>query len=57
MFALALLLASAQQRTVSAMRTGAPAIKRWGGAILLLVGAWFITLAAFANTFAHVFPV
>ena len=57
MFALALLLASAQQRTVSAMRAGAPAIKRWGGAILLLVGAWFITLATFAHTFVHVFPV
>lgn len=57
MFALALLLASAQQRTISAMQAGAPAIKRWGGAIPLLVGAWFLTLAAFAHPFAHIFPV
>lgn len=57
MFALALALATAQERTVEAMQGGAPAVKRWGGRILVLVGAWLIALAAFADFFADVFPV
>jgi hypothetical protein len=57
MFALALVLAAAQERTAEAMRAGAPAIKRWGGRILVLVGIWFILLGAFADFFADVFTV
>jgi hypothetical protein len=57
MFALALLLATAQERTVRSMREGAPAVKRWGGRILVAVGAWLVVLAAFAHFFARVFPV
>jgi hypothetical protein len=56
-FALALALAAAQERTVEAMKEGAPAVKRWGGRILVAVGSWFIALAAFADFFADVFPV
>lgn len=57
MFTLALLLAAAQERTAEAFRTGAPAIKRWGGRILVLVGIWFGVLSIFADEFANVFSV
>ena len=57
MFALAISLAAAQERTVAATRESAPAVKRWGGRILVLVGLWLIALAAFADFFAGVFPV
>ena len=57
MFALAVLVATAQQATVEAVQAGAPAVKRWGGRILLVVGAWLIALAVFAGFFARVFPV
>jgi hypothetical protein len=57
MFGLALSLGSAQQRVVTAMEAGAPAVKRWGGRILVLVGTWFIVLAIFTGFFARIFPV
>ena len=57
MFALALVLAAAQERTAEMLRAGAPAIKRWGGRILILVGAWFVILGIFADEFAGVFSV
>ena len=57
MLALALSLAAAQERTAEALRAGAPAVKRWGGRILVLVGIWFILLGAFADFFANVFTV
>ena len=56
MFTLALVLAAAQERTAEALRAGAPAIKRWAGRILILIGAWFVILGIFAN-FAGVFSV
>ena len=56
-FALALVLAAAQERTAEMLRAGAPAIKRWGGRILILVGAWFVILGIFADEFAGVFSV
>lgn len=57
MFGLALLLATARERAVDSMRHGAPTVKRWGGWILIAVGAWLITLGTFADFFADVFPV
>ena len=57
MFALATALATAQEKTVDAMREGAPGVKRWGGRILVAVGLWFVVLAAFAYFFAHMFGV
>ena len=57
MFALALAIALAQERTVESIETRAPAVKRWGGRILLLVGAWFVALGVFAGFFADLFPV
>ena len=57
MFTLALVLAAAQERTAEFLRAGAPAVKRWGGRILILVGAWFVILGIFADEFAGVFSV
>ncbi len=57
MFTLALALATAMERAAEAMRAGAPAIKRWGARILVLVGAWLIALGVFADFFADVFTV
>ena len=54
MFALALLLAATQERIAEALRAGAPAVKRWGGRILVLVGLWLIALGVFAEFFADV---
>lgn len=56
-FTLALVLAAAQERTAEALRAGAPAIKRWGGRILVLIGIWFVILGVFADEFAGVFSV
>jgi hypothetical protein len=57
MFGLALIVGAAQQRTVDALKAGAPTVKRWGGRILLAVGVWFIALGVFSSFFAGVFPV
>lgn len=57
MFVLALVIGSAQTRRVDAMKAGAPTVKRWGGRILLALGAWFIALGVFAPFFVDVFPV
>ena len=57
LFALAALLATAQQQATTALAHSGPTVKRWGGRILLLVGAWFLILAVFAKTFAGLYPV
>lgn len=57
MFTLALTLASAQERVVQGMVSGAPTVKRWGGRILLIVGGWFIVIAVFASAFSPLFDV
>jgi hypothetical protein len=57
LFALAALLAIAQQRATTTLANSGPTVKRWGGWMLLLVGAWFLILAVFARTFAGLYPV
>lgn len=57
MFALVGTVAAAQERTVASLRAAAPSVKRWGGWILVVVGAWFVVLGLFADFFADVFPV
>jgi hypothetical protein len=57
MFTLALALAAVQERTAEALRASAPAVKRWGGRILVLIGIWFVVLGIFADEFAGVFSV
>jgi threonine/homoserine/homoserine lactone efflux protein len=56
-FTLALLLATAQDQVARTLEESAPALKRWGGRILVLVGLWLLALAVFADFFAEVFPV
>jgi cytochrome c biogenesis protein CcdA len=57
MFGLSLAIAFAQERVTEALRASVVTIKRWGGAILVLVGAWLIILAIWADTVAGLFPV
>jgi protein-S-isoprenylcysteine O-methyltransferase Ste14 len=57
MFALSVIIARAQEATVERLQASAPTIKRWGGALLLGIGAWFIVLGIFAESFAGLFPV
>ncbi len=57
LFGAALGVAVAQERLVERVQASAPTIKRWGGLVLLAVGAWFIALGIFATTFAGLFPV
>ena len=56
-FGVALLVAGSQEETVKRLRADAPRIKRWGGALLLMVGTWIFVLGLFAEAFATVFPV
>jgi hypothetical protein len=57
MSGLALLVTTAQQRVVRAVRVTTPLVKRFGGLVLVLVGLWFLALAIWADFFATVFPV
>ncbi|MDP8978121.1 MAG: hypothetical protein M3N17_06025 [Actinomycetota bacterium] len=57
MFTAAFTVSRGQEATVARIQAGAPAVKKWGGAVLVAVGAWFVSLAAFADFFAGVFPV
>ncbi|MEX2586714.1 MAG: hypothetical protein WD602_01800 [Actinomycetota bacterium] len=57
MFSAAFVAARAQEATVKRIQMSAPAIKRWGGALLIGVGVWFVALATFANFFADLYPV
>lgn len=56
-FGLAFLVAWARKETLERLRAGAPRIKRWGGAVLLVVGTWVFVLGLFAEAFATAFPV
>ena len=55
MFTLAWLIGTAQERTVQAIKARAPRVRRWGGWILLGVGAWVVASAAFPDLFRAVF--
>lgn len=56
-FALALLVDRTRVATIERLQASAPRIKRWGGVILALVGAWTLLLGLFAEEFATLFPV
>lgn len=47
----------AQAHTISRMKRSTHLVKRWGGAVLILVGIWLMVLAVWAETFAQIFPV
>ncbi|WP_370325141.1 hypothetical protein [Euzebya sp.] len=57
MFIAAFTVSRAQRATVERIQANAPAVKKWGGVLLLMVGAWFVSLALFADIFAQVFTV
>lgn len=57
LFAAALVVAAAGEQLVARLRAGAPAVKHWGGYVLIAVGAWFVALGVFTGTFARLFPV
>lgn len=57
MFTVSVVVARAQEGTVARLKTSAPTIKRWGGAVLITVGTWFLILGIFADTFAGLFTV
>ena len=57
LFAVATIVALAQERALGRLQDAAPAVKRWGGRLLLLVGGWFIVLALLAGPFRGLFPV
>jgi hypothetical protein len=56
-FLLAYAISAAQEGVVAAVKARVSEVKRWGGWILIIIGAWFILLAIFAGFFARVFPV
>ena len=56
-FGSAFVVSFAKEGTVARLGAGAPTVKRWGGIVLLILGAWFIALGVFAKPFAHLFPV
>ena len=45
MFGLAAVIGLAQDSTIGPLRGSGRLVKRWSGAILVLVGAWLIALA------------
>lgn len=57
MFTLSVLIARAQEGAVARLKASAPSIKRWGGAVLVVVGTWFLILGVFADAFAGLFTV
>lgn len=57
MFGLSLMVATAQEEVVAALRAHVADVKRWGGWILIAVGIWLVLLNAFVDFFARVFPV
>jgi hypothetical protein len=57
MFSLSLLIATAQEQIVGALRANVTQVKRWGGVILMFIGLWLIALGIWAKAFAQIFPV
>ena len=56
-FAASLAVSTVEDRTIESIRAQAPTVKRWGGGILVTVGAWLLLLAVFADFFAELFAV
>lgn len=56
-FTAAFVVAFAEEELTNRLQAGAPAVKRWGGVVLIVVGMWFVALGVFANAFARIFPV
>lgn len=57
LFAVTFAIGTAENRTIEAVRSQAPRVKRWGGVFLVAVGVWFLLLATFTGFLAELFPV
>lgn len=57
MFGLTVLVGTAQERVVNALKGGSSKVKRWSGLVLIAVGLWLIALAVWADFFSRLFPV
>ncbi len=57
MFGLAVAIGLAQDEFVTKLRAESAHVKRWGGVILMVVGAWTITISVWARYFSQFFPV
>jgi len=55
LFVTSLGAAFAQASTLNRFKTAGPAVKRWGGRILVVVGSWFIFLALFTDVAKQLF--
>ncbi|MAT82943.1 MAG: hypothetical protein CMD39_01500 [Gammaproteobacteria bacterium] len=56
-FSAVLAVATAEERVASRLKARAPAIKKFSGYLVMLVGVWMLALAIFADWFAKVFTV
>ena len=54
---LAALIGLAQVKTLQKLKSSTHQVKRWGGLVLLLVGAWLIALSLWATRFAQLFDL
>ena len=57
MFGLALAIALAQIRLVTALKARVHEMKQWGGWILILVGLWLVVLGLWADFFTSLLKV
>ncbi len=53
---LIIVVGMAKNRFLQSLRSGSQQIKRGGGLVLILVGAWLVILAIWAELFAQLFP-
>lgn len=56
-FVLAFAIATAQEDVVGAVRTRLIAIRTAAGTLVVVIGLWLLALAAWADSFADIFPV
>lgn len=56
-FSLALLVAGARETVIDRLQASAPRLKRWTGALLLVVGVWTLLLGLLPRFFAGIFLV
>jgi cytochrome c biogenesis protein CcdA len=56
-FTLSLLVASAQEQVLRAMRAETLRIRRWGGMVLIGMGAWLLALAIWGQALVDILPV
>ena len=56
LFVVAAVVGFAQANTIRTVRGSGGLVKRWGGALFMLVGAWLITLAIWGEVLLPILP-